>query len=423
VSVIVVGLNHRTAPLELLERVSVAPGRLPKALAGLGSRAPLDEVVLLSTCMRTEVYATAERFHPAVQEIRNFFCESAFCAPEDLSDHLSVLYDDAAIGHLFTVAAGLDSAVLGEGEILGQVRRAWETARSEGQAGAVLAGLFRHALEVGKRVRSETAIARGTTSVSQAAVALAVDHLGGSLAGRRILVVGAGEMGEGMAVALAASPGVSDVVVANRTRSRAQTLARRVGGRAVSTDELPTALVDVDLLLTSTTSSSHLLTVDDVTAVMAERGGRPLVIVDVAIPRDVEPAATAVDGVTILDLDDLRAFAQAGLDVRRREVAKVRGIIDDEVADYLGDANAREVAPAIAGLHTRAEDVRRAELERFRSRLEGLDDRQRQAVEALTKGMVAKLLHEPSVQLRQAAGTPRGERLAEALRALFGLER
>jgi glutamyl-tRNA reductase len=422
VSVIVVGINHRSAPLDILERVSISAARLPKALADLGSRSSLDEVVVLSTCMRTEIYAAAERFHPAVQDVRNFLCEHSFSAPEDLADHLTVLYDDAAIGHLFTVAAGLDSAVLGEGEIQGQVRRAWDSAREEGATGVVLSNLFRHTLEVGKRVRSETAIARGTTSVSQAAVSLAAAHLGGGLEGRRILVLGAGEMGEGMAVALAASPGVADVAVANRTRARAQALAHRVGGHALGVDELVTALSEVDVLLTSTGSPEPVLTVDDLTSVMAERGGRPLLIVDVAIPRDVEPGAGSLPGVTVLDLDDLRSFAQAGLDVRRREVARVRAIIDDEVVAFLTKASEREVAPTIRDLHRKAEQLRSAELDRFRARLDSLDDRQREAVEAVTKGVVAKLLHEPTVQLKDAASSARGERLAEALRTLFSLD-
>ena len=419
-SVIVVGLNHRTAPLELLERVTVAPARLPKALADLMGRDTLDEVVVLSTCMRTEVWATAERFHPAVQDVRNFLCESSFSAPEDLGDHLTVLYDDAAIGHLFSVASGLDSAVLGESEVLGQVRAAWDVARQEGAAGPVLSGLFRHALEVGKRVRSETAIARGTASVSQAAVQLAAHHLGQPLAGRRILVLGAGDMGEAMAVALAGAE-AADVRVANRTPARAQALARRIGGRAVDLEHLPAALEEVDVLLTSTGSPQPLLTVDDLTGVLARRTS-PLLIVDIAVPRDVEPAVRHLDGVTVLDLDDLRAFARAGLEERRREVNRVHGIIDEEVAAYLLDTVARQAAPTVAQLHNRAEDIRMAELERFRGRLDGLDERQREAVAALTRGIVGKLLHEPTVRLKDAAGTPRGERMADALRTLFDLE-
>lgn len=419
-SVIVVGLNHRTAPLELLERMTVPAGRLPKALADLRDRAALDEVVVLSTCMRTEVYATADRFHPAVQDIRNFLCESSFSAPEDVADHLTMLYDDAAIGHLFAVASGLDSAVLGESEILAQVRTAWETARVEGACGTVLSGLFRHALEVGKRVRSETAIARGTTSVSAAAVALAADHLG-SLGGRRILVLGAGDMGEGMAVALAGA-GVADIQVANRTRSRAQALADRIGGRTVAFGSLGAALTEVDVLLTSTGAPEPVLTADDLHPVLDERAGRPLLIVDVAVPRDVEPSVRHLAGVTVLDLDDLRAFARAGLEDRRREVTRVHGIIDEEVQDYLRDVLARQAAPTVASLRARAEEIRAAELDRLRTRLVGLDDRQREAVEAVTRGVVAKLLHEPTVRLKDAAGTPRGERLAEALRALFDLD-
>ena len=419
-SVIVVGLNHRTAPLELLERMTVPAGRLPKALADLRDRAALDEVVVLSTCMRTEVYATADRFHPAVQDIRNFLCESSFSAPEDVADHLTMLYDEAAIGHLFAVASGLDSAVLGESEILAQVRTAWETARVEGACGTVLSGLFRHALEVGKRVRSETAIARGTTSVSAAAVALAADHLG-SLGGRRILVLGAGDMGEGMAVALAGA-GVADIQVANRTRSRAQALADRIGGRTVAFGSLGAALTEVDVLLTSTGAPEPVLTADDLHPVLDERAGRPLLIVDVAVPRDVEPSVRHLAGVTVLDLDDLRAFARAGLEDRRREVTRVHGIIDEEVQDYLRDVLARQAAPTVASLRARAEEIRAAELDRLRTRLVGLDDRQREAVDAVTRGVVAKLLHEPTVRLKDAAGTPRGERLAEALRALFDLD-
>lgn len=400
--------------------MTVPSGRLPKALADLRDRAALDEVVVLSTCMRTEVYATADRFHPAVQDIRNFLCESSFSAPEDVADHLTMLYDEAAIGHLFAVASGLDSAVLGESEILAQVRTAWETARVEGACGTVLSGLFRHALEVGKRVRSETAIARGTTSVSAAAVALAADHLG-SLGGRRILVLGAGDMGEGMAVALAGA-GVADIQVANRTRSRAQALADRIGGRTVAFGSLGAALTEVDVLLTSTGAPEPVLTADDLHPVLEERAGRPLLIVDVAVPRDVEPSVRHLDGVTVLDLDDLRAFARAGLEDRRREVTRVHGIIDEEVQDYLRDVLARQAAPTVASLRARAEEIRAAELDRLRTRLVGLDDRQREAVEAVTRGVVAKLLHEPTVRLKDAAGTPRGERLAEALRALFDLD-
>ncbi|MDP9387132.1 MAG: glutamyl-tRNA reductase, partial [Actinomycetota bacterium] len=225
-SVLVVGLNNRTVPLEVLERMTVSESHLAKALADLRARENLDEVVVLSTCMRTEVYATTERYHGAVVDVRNFLAELSFTPPEEFTDHLYTFYAEAGVSHLFRVVSGLDSAVLGESEILRQVRDAWERARGEHASGPVLGALFRHAVEVGKRVRTDTAIGHGTTSVSQAAVQMAAERLGG-LAGRRILVLGAGEMGEGTASALAATPGLADVMVANRSWAAAAALAER----------------------------------------------------------------------------------------------------------------------------------------------------------------------------------------------------
>jgi glutamyl-tRNA reductase len=420
VSVIVVGLNQRSVPLELLERMTVSPSRLPKALADLTSRDHLDEVVVLSTCMRTEIYAVAAKYHGGVQDARNFLGELGFVAPEEITDHLYSFHDEVAVEHLFKVAAGLDSAVVGESEILGQVRDAWARAHAEGAARSQLANLFRHAVEVGKRARSETGIARGTTSVSQAAVEMAAQHLG-TLAGKRILVVGAGEMGGGVAAALAASEGVAEVLVANRTWSTAAALAARVGGRAVELGALPAALEDTDVLLTVTGSPSILVEAADLAPIMAARPERPLLVVDVAVPRDVDAAVGTLANVTLLDMDDLRAFADAGLAGRRGEIAGVQEIIAEEVERYIGDASARQAAPVVAALRERAEELRAGELERFRARLAGLDDRQREAVEALTRGVVNKLLHEPTVRVKREGGTPRGDRLADALRTLFDL--
>jgi glutamyl-tRNA reductase len=422
VSVVVVGLNHRTVPLGVLERMTVNDALLPKALADLRSRDNLGEVVLLSTCMRTEAYAVADRFHGAVQDVRNFLSTLSGAPPEDFADHLYSFYEDAAVSHLFKVASGLDSAVVGETEILGQVREAWERAQAEGTASAVLGALFRHAVEVGKRVRSETAISRGTTSVSQAAVQLAAQTLGeGGLAGRTVLVLGAGDMGEGMAVALAESVGDGQVLVANRTRAKAVAVARKVGGRAVDFGSLATGLTEADVLLTSTGSASVLVDAGELAPVMEARAGRPLLIVDVAVPRDVDAGVRALPGVTLLDMDDLRAFAEAGVAERRREVARVQAIIAEEVERHAASASARELAPLVVALRAKGDAVRQAELARFRSKLEALGPAEREAVDALTKGIVAKLLHEPTVRVKDAAGSPRGDRLAEALRALFDL--
>jgi glutamyl-tRNA reductase len=406
-------------PLDLLERMTVPASRLPKALADLTSREHVTEAVVLSTCNRIEVYVFAEKFHGAYQDIRNFFAEASHVAPEEFSDHLTSLYDGDAARHLFSVASGLDSAVLGEHEILGQVRKSWETASTEGAVGPVLNPLFRHALEVGKRVRTETAISRNITSVSQAAVAMATERLGG-LEGRQVLVVGAGEMGEGLARALHGG-GVAGIRVANRTWDRAVEVAGRLGGEPVRLDDLPHHLAEVDMLLTSTGASAVILEHGDLASVVGERHGRELLVVDIAVPRDVDPAAGEIDGLTLLDMDDLREFAEVGIRERQREVTAVQVIVDAELDRYLDESTARSVAPLVASLRARGDLVRSGELQRLSARLGDLDDRQRDAIEALAAGIVGKLLHEPTVRMKDAAGTARGERLAEALRDLFNL--
>ncbi len=375
---------------------------------------------MLSTCNRLEVYAVAERFHGAYHDIRTFLSETAFLAPDDFSDHLYVHYDAPAVAHLFAVAAGLDSAVLGESEVLGQIKSAWDRAREERAAGPTVNLLFRHAVEAGKRARSETGIGRHTTSVSQAAVAMASRRLGG-LESRSVLVLGAGDMGEKMALALG-NAGVREIRVANRTWATAVELADRIGGLAVRMLDVPQALADVDVLLCSTGAGSALLQAEDLEPVMVARPDRPLLIVDIAVPRDVDPAVGRLADVTLLDMDDLRAFAEIGVRARRREIAAVQELLDEELERYLGASSAREVAPMIVALRQRAEDVRTAELDRYRARLDSLDERQLDAVEALTRGIVGKLLHGPSVALKDAAGSVRGDRLVNALRELFEIE-
>jgi len=420
VSVVVIGLNHRTVPLDLLERMTIDDSRLGKALHEVAGREHVSEAVVLSTCNRTEIYLVAEKFHGAYADVRDFLSEVAYLPPEDFSDHLYVAYDEEAAAHLFAVTSGLESAVVGEAEILGQVRHAWTRAQEERTVGASLNLLFRHALEIGKRARTETGISRNIASVSSAAVAMAGERLG-PLEGRGILVLGAGDMGEGMVRALVTG-GVEDVRIANRTWDRAVALAERVGGRAVRLAELDRSLAEIDLLLTSTGASSLMLEHGDLARTMAARQGRPLLVVDVAVPRDIDPAAGDIDGVTLLDMDDLRAFAEAGQAERLREVAAVRRMVDDEVARYTAVSTAQEVAPLVAALHERGESIRSAELARYRARLADLGPRQLEAVEALTRGIVGKLLHDPTVEVKDAAGTPRGERLADALRDLFTLE-
>jgi glutamyl-tRNA reductase len=420
VSFVVVGLNHRTVPLPVLERATVLPALVPKALRDLAGREYLAEVALLSTCNRTEVYALCTKFHPGVADASEFLAEQAGMQVNDLAEHIYSYHDEAAIAHLFGVAAGVDSVILGEGQILGQVRDALKIAEEEGTAHQSLARIFRHAIEVGKRSRAETGIGRGATSLSSAAVALATERLG-TLVERRVLVLGAGEMGEGMARSLAGS-GVAEVVVAGRGTERSAELATRVGGRAIPIEQLPRALVAADLVLTSTGATEVVIAQDDVEVAMQRRFGRPLMIVDIAVPRDVDPGVAEVPGVTLLDMDDLKAFAESSMDRRRREVSRVRRIISAELERLRTERTAREVAPLVSALRSRGEDIRLAELERFRSKLESVDGKTAEAIEALTRGIVAKLLHEPTVRVKEAAGSGRGELYADALSALFDLE-
>ena len=451
-SVVVVGANHRTASLDLLERMVVSGDRLPKLLHDLDGGEDVSEVVVLATCNRTEVYLVAERFHGAYSQVRDFFSDLTFLPPDLFAENLYVHYDDQAVQHLFRVAAGLDSAVPGEHEILGQVRGAWDIARAEGTSRRSMNLLFRHALEVGKRARTETRIAHHVTSVSQAAVIMAGEHFanvelslepGGvgseqpaarcagsraasGLSGRRALVVGAGGMARGMASFLA-DAGVAELVIANRSVERAEHLATSLSEhsgsasiRGVGLEALGVELSTADVVLTATAAVEPVVSFDQVSDALRGRT-EPLLVVDVGVPRDVDPEVGSLDGVELLDMESVAALTEANLAARHAETDAVRAIVDEELVRFAAVVNAREAAPVVTSLREQAEDVRTAEFERFAGRLQGLDDEQREAVEALTRGMIAKLLHGPTVRLKDSAGSSRGDRLAESVRDLFDL--
>jgi glutamyl-tRNA reductase len=418
VSLIVVGLNHRTAPVTLLERMAVPEERLAKVLHDLVAREHLLEVVVLSTCNRIEVYARCTHFHPAVGDVSAFLADYSGADSEEFADLLYTYYDDAAVAHLFSVAAGLDSMIVGESEILGQVREAWQAAVREGTA-PQLAGLFRHAVESGKRVRTETGIGRHPVSIPSAAVSVAAEHLG-TFEGAKVLVIGAGQMATGLASTLR-SRGVEHVWIANRTLEHAERAAERIGAQAIPLSEIADTLVDADVMLSSTASTQVLVERATVEMVMACRDGKPLLVVDVALPRDIDPGVREVNDVTLLDLDDLKDYARRSAEKRRGEIGKVRDILAAEIERYRAVRSSREVAPLVTSLHDLGETVRVRELERFRAKLEQLDPDQRAVVEALTQGIVNKLLHEPTVRVKDAAGTPRGEYYSDALAALFDL--
>jgi len=414
-SIVVIGVNHRTAPLAVLERLAIAPDDVAKSVAGLAQRDTIREVAILSTCGRTEVYLVAERFHGAYADVTEFLATVGHLSLNELHPHLLALHDDAAATHLFKVAAGLDSFVLGESEILGQVRSAWQTAGEAGGVSSTLDLLFRHALRTGKRARSETAIGRGTASISQAAVELAADRFD-TLAGQHVLVVGAGDLGAGVATSLRKA-GATNITVVNRSVDRGHQLAAAIDGGVADFGELPDAIAGSDVVLTCVAGSEGLITADT----LASWKGGMLLIVDIALPRNVDRAVAGLAGVTVLDLDDVRAWAERGRAARAAEAERVRDIVADQLEHFLLDATARQAAPLVARLHDRAEQIRSAEVQRFSSRLGELGAEHHEAVEALTKSIVAKLLHQPSVRLRHDAGTPQGERNAAAVSELFDL--
>jgi len=392
--------------------MTVRDSDLPKALSDLSSTEQLSEAVVLSTCNRVEIYALAERFHGGYRDAREFLCRHSGLPPEDVADHLYALYDSAAVEHLFRVTAGLDSAVVGEHEILGQVRDAAEQAQTEGTVGSTLAPLFRHAVECGKRVRTETAIGRGIASVSQAAVALAAERLGG-LQGRKVLLLGAGEMAKGAVKSLIA--GRAEVLVANRTPERAERLVAETGGAAVPLGRLAGTLAEVDVVLAATAASELVLD-------RAALAGHELVVVDIGVPRNVDPEAGELAGITLLDMESIGDFIEHSMQGRHEAVVDTESIVAEEVARFESLNSAREVAPLVAQLYAKGDEVVAGELERFRAKLSGLDPSQRQAVEALAHGVAKKLLRSPTVRVKAAAGKARGERLAESLRDLFDLQ-
>ena len=423
-AVVAVGINERDVSLDVFEQSAISERDLPKALRALCNSEHISEAVVISTCLRTEVYAVVERFHDGLADIESFFRSGWGAMGTDspaLSEFLSCWVDDAAVSHLFEVAAGIDSPVLGEGEILRQVRTSGELARQQHAAGRVLGPLFRHAVEAGKRVRAETAIAQGTTSLAHAAVALATGRVEGGLVGRSVLVIGAGEMGAGFSKALAPPATPKRVVVANRSAKRAAAIAEQSGAEVVSLSKLDEELERADIVLTSTAAADVVLDVARIGRTMRSRPGRPLLVVDVAVPRDVDPAVGDLEGVSLLDVEDVRRFAEAQMSTRRGEIPSVRAVLTEELERYRVSSAARSAAPVVAALRMRAESIRRAELERQRARLDALEPEAREIVEMVTRRTVAKLLHAPTVRLKDVAGSPRGERLAEALRSLFDL--
>ena len=418
-SIVVLGINYHTSPVTLLEKVMIPVPAMSEALRVLSSHSDIREVIVLSTCNRTEVYAVAERYHAAHTDILEFLCETSGLSADEITPHLYSQFDDDAVVHLFEVAAGIDSAVLGETEIVGQVRDAWDFAMKQGTSRSTLNLLFRYALESGKRARTETGISRSTASVAHAAVEMAEEILG-TLSGKRVLVVGAGEMGEGVAGALSRA-GTESITVLNRTVSRAEALADKIGARVSDFESLENELSTADVVLACTGAGGVIID-HELLARVRQGVSTPILVVDIALPRDVAASVAELPGVTLRDLDNLSDWAQRGIDKRASEVGQVREIIAEEVKRFLLDQTQRQAAPLVAQLREVVESIRTAEMGRFETALSAMTPEQRELVESISHGIINKMLHVPSVRLREAAGTPQGERLSAAVRDLFSLD-
>lgn len=425
-SLLLVGVSHRTAEVPVLERVAVSGDDTRKVLDDLLTGEHVTEAMLVSTCNRVEIYAVVETFHGGLTEVSSVLARHAHAEVSDLTDHLYVHYAGSAVEHLFSVAAGLDSMVVGEAQILGQLRASYGEARELGSAGRVLHELAQQALRVGKRAHAETGIDAAGASVVSEALADAEAALGGpgALAGRRALVVGAGSMGA-LSSAHLRRAGVDDLVLANRSEENAERLAvalrtEGAAARAVGLDALRAEIAAADVVVACTGAVGTVVGEQDVHAALAARGGAPLVVCDLGLPRDVDTRVGALPGVTVVDLaalgERLRS-ASAG-----RAVEEARSVVAEEVRAYFAAQRSAEVTPTVTALRRRAAEVVDAEMLRLDGRLPDLDEHARGEVAQTVRRVVDKLLHTPTVQVKRLAQSPGGDTYAEALRELFELD-
>jgi glutamyl-tRNA reductase len=421
----VVGLSHNSAPVATLERAAINGDTVTKLLRDLVQAEPVAEAFVISTCNRVEVYADVDRFHAGVTAICELLARHCGVPSPELTPHLYVHYEERAVSHLLAVAAGLDSMVVGEDQILGQVRSAVKLAAEHGTAGRVLGELGRLALRAGKRARAETAIGRAGLSLLSAAVELAAGSSGANaLAGRHVLIVGAGSM-SALAAATAARSGAASITVANRTKEHAERLAASVGTAgttATGLDSLAVALAAADIVISCTGATGQVITHDLAGRALAGRtAAAPLVIMDLAMPRDVEPGVADLPGVVLIGMDQLREHASA---IGGDDVAAVRAILEAELAGYQSAMDAARVAPTVVALRAKAAKVVDAELARLAGRLSA-DDLSGHALDEIAqtvRRVVDKLLHAPTVRVKELAGSPGGEEYATALRVLFDLD-
>ncbi len=415
-----IGVSHKTAPLELRERLALTEGRAVGVLGELVDADEIQEAAAISTCNRTELYLYAADGVAAESGALAALAREADIRPTELIAHLYSLRGAEAAEQLFRVTAGLDSMIIGEAEIQGQVKRAYELALVEGATGPILNRLFRGALAAGKRARTETGISERALSVPRVAVELAQRTLG-DLTSRRVLVVGAGETAELTARALA-SRGVEAVFIANRRYDRAIGLAQRFGGSAVRFDQLPEQMIEADIVAASTSSPHHVIEREGLAEVMADRPDRPMLLIDLAVPRDIHPSCRELAGVTLYDMDDLQSLVERNASGRQAEARRAEGVLRAELARFARWLDTQDVTPTIAALRAHGDEVVARVLAENESRWEGLTEADRERLQAMARAISSRILHEPTLRLRRSGGDDDTYAKVAALRELFGLD-
>ena len=419
--ILVVGLSHKTAPIELRERLNVPEQDLPKPLEMMGDSPVLVERMLVATCNRVEVYAVAEgEIEQATGAITDCLATLRNVEKTEFMDKLYTYTAADAVRLVFRVASSLDSMVVGEPQILGQVKAAYTIAQAREATGIILTTLLGQAFHVAKRVRSETGIAASAVSVSSAAVELA-RKIFGDLTGRSVLILGAGEMAE-LALRHLVDDGVRSVLVANRSYDRAVTLARQFDGRAVTFEGFRQEMVGADIVISATSAPHVILRKEDMHSIIQQRRHRPIFLIDIADPRDIDPACNDLDNVYLYNIDDLQSVVEANLKERKREAERAEVIIDREVGVYLNWLRSLDVVPTIVSLRQRVEEIRGAELQKALVRMGGLTVEQREAITAMSHAMVNKIHHQPMTELKRRAALQDGHLYTSVLRRLFGLE-
>jgi glutamyl-tRNA reductase len=416
---LVIGLNHTTAPIEIRECLAFPKDKLEEALSKVRALSPVKEDMIVSTCNRVEVYAATRETEKAIHDLKDFLSQYHGISLKEFEKSLYVHVGEDAVRHVFRVASSLDSMVLGEPQILGQIKEAYDTSQQANTSGLILHRLLHRAFHVAKRVRTETKIAISAVSVSSVAVELA-EKIFGTLEKKTVLLIGAGEMCE-LAARHLVSAGVEKILVSNRTYEQAFAFAQAFRGEAVPFEEMELGLKKTDIVISATHSPDYLVRHDQITKVMKERKQRPIFFIDIADPRDIEPKVGDIENIYLYNIDDLQKVANENIKDREKEAQKAEAIVQDEMVKFVSWYRSLEVTPTIVALRNRFEEIRKGELEKTLSLHPDLSDREKKSIEALTSAIISKILHTPVTLLKQTHEEAMADLYLDALRALFGL--